>query len=336
MEQVVPPFRPGAHLSDLHDLSTFRGRWRYNWDVLSPYGLQWGHEAVAEANAVLASRAQGQPIPDADCWHATRVRAAAAPAGELLFLPFRGCGWALGNTPTIAFMVVSALRHPTCIRRIAFGQWLNQTHLAGATWCNRGASDDSGDGGPSSAAIFASYVAALAVAIPIGVGGGWLCHRSKLLAPLSRFAPYPAVALANCMGTLCMRSTDMTRGIPVKDPAKGPSAEPIGLSQVAGVTAVRDTCVTRMLMPVGNFILVPAAVWLYTGVRRMRQPSLIAQVLITAAIFTVWLPTATAVYPPLGAVPMPGLESHLRDEAEVRAKREGLPLPNHVEYQRGV
>ena len=130
-------------------MSTFSGRWRYNWAVLSPLGLRFGDSAVAEANATLAARAAGQPRSDSDCWHATGVLATAAPAGELLPMPLRGCGWALCNTPTIAFMVSSALHHPTCTRRIVFGQWLNQTHLAGVTWCNRGASAE-GDG-PSTA-----------------------------------------------------------------------------------------------------------------------------------------------------------------------------------------
>ena len=191
-------------------MSTFLGRWRYNWAVLSPLGLRFGHSAVAEANATLAARAAGQPRSDSDCWHATGVLATAAPAGELLPMPLRGCGWALCNTPTIAFMVSSALHHPTCTRRIVFGQWLNQTHLAGVTWCNRGASAE-GDG-PSTAVVAASYIGALVTAIPIAVGGGKLSQRSPLLKPFARFAPYPAVALANFLGSACMRSSDATRG----------------------------------------------------------------------------------------------------------------------------
>lgn len=385
-------------------MSTFSGRWRYNWAVLSPLGLRFGDSAVAEANATLAARAAGQPRSDSDCWHATGVLATAAPAGELLPMPLRGCGWALCNTPTIAFMVSSALHHPTCTRRIVFGQWLNQTHLAGVTWCNRGASAE-GDG-PSTAVVAASYIGALVTAIPIAVGGGKLSQRSPLLKPFARFAPYPAVALANFLGSACMRSSDATRGaltaarrsvdssclidhfldrfldarrasqlarprfprasrpreapsvgVPVADPADG---QPLGLSRAAGERAVRDTCVTRrpqlparlrlstsasgevsmcgsrLLMPVGNFLIVPAVVWLYTAARRIRQPSLATQVAVTAAVFSVWLPTAASFYPPVGSLALDEIEPHLRSEAEARARRAGRVVSPSVEYERGV
>jgi len=332
--QPLPPFRTGAHLSELYDMSSFSGRWRYNWALLSPLGLRWGSEAVAEANAALADcAAGGRTRSDHELWHATAVLATAAPAGELLPLPLRGCGWAACNTPTIAFMVISALRHPTCIRRIAFGQWLNQTHLAGITWFNRGASD--ADGGPGALTVAASYVAALATAIPIAVVGGRLSQQVQFLKPFARFAPYPAVATANFLGCACMRSTDLTRGVAVTDP-RDRTATPLGLSCAAGGEAVRDTCVTRLLMPVGNFLIVPAVVWLYTAARRVKQPSVGTQVAVTAAIFSVWLPTAASFFPPIGRLPLTKLEPPLRAELEERSRTAGVPVPEAVVYQRGV
>lgn len=333
--EPLPPFRPGARLFDLYDMSTVAGRWRYNWALLSPLGLRWGLEEVAEANAVLDGYAAGGRLrSDRELWHATAVLATAAPGGELLPLPLRGCGWTACNIPIIAFMVVSALRHPTCIRRIVLGQWLNQTHLAGITWFNRGA--DGADGAPGRATVLASYVFALATAIPIAVGGGRLSQQVQLLKPFARFAPYPAVASANFLGCACMRSTDVTQGVPVVQPGDDPAAPALGLSRAAGAQAVRDTCVTRLLMPVGNFLIVPAVAWLYTALRRIKQPSIATQVAVTAAVFTFWLPTAASFYPPVGRLAVVQLEPPLRAELELRARRLDRPVPEHVEYQRGV
>lgn len=334
LRNPLPPFRSGAHLSEIYDLSSFAGRWRYNWAVLSPLGLRWGKQSVADANAALAERAAGdRSRSDEELWHATAVLATAAPHGELLPMPLRGCGWATFNTPTIVFMVVSALRHPTCIRRIMFGQWLNQTHLAGVTWFNRGAAG--GEDGPDAATVAGSYLGALATAIPIAVGGGRLSQRIALLRPLARFAPFPAVALANVLGCACMRSSDTTRGVRVRDSADNAGA-PLGRSAAAGSQAVRDTCVTRLLMPVGNFLIVPALVWLYTLARHVTQPSVATQVAITAAVFSVWLPTAASFCPPVGRLSTAKLEPHLREELEARSRRAGRPASDEVEYQRGV
>lgn len=332
--EPLPPFHPAAHLSELYEMGTIAGRWRYNWAVLSPLGLRWGKQTVDHAKKVLNEYEAGdRSHSDRELWHATAVFATAAPAGELLPLPLRGCGWAACNTPTIAFMVISALRHPTCIRRIIFGHWLNQTHLAGVTWFNRGADDN--QAGPNRVTVFSSYIFALATAIPIAVGGGRLSQQIQFLKPLARFAPYPAVAAANFLGCACMRSTDVTRGIMVMEPGQG-TGPSLGLSQAAGAQAVRDTCITRLLMPVGNFLLVPAVVWLYTAARRVKHPSVRVQVAVTAAVFSMWLPTAAAAFPPIGQLPITKLEPHIRAELEEKCRKSGRPLPEIVEYQRGV
>lgn len=373
----LPRFRAGARLSDLYDLETFRGRLRYNWALCSPLGLRWGHSAVADSKALLAAHAAGSTsAADVALWRATAVLAACAPNGELLPPPLRTCGWALCNTPTIAFMVVSALRHPTCVKRILLGQWLNQTHLAGVTWCNRGAGGPDG-GGPSEATIAASYVAALLTAVPVAVGAGFASQRWAFLKPFARFAPYPGVALANFLGCACMRSSDVTHGIPVYQeeptlqrslsgtppPPLNPAAttsrashqasakagnasaeksvpehsvKPLGNSTAAGWQAVRDTCATRLAMPVGNFILVPMAIWSWSALRRKPVPSAAAQVGITAVIFTLWLPIAASLYPPVGKLKVEELEPPLQAELAERVTSGGGRAPRNVIYQRGV
>tara|TARA_B100000513_G_scaffold73925_1_gene29769 strand:- start:493 stop:1827 length:1335 start_codon:yes stop_codon:yes gene_type:complete len=420
----LPRFRPGAsRLSDLYDLHTFVGRLQYNWALCSPMGLRWGATAVSDSKALLADPCSAGT--DAELWRATAVLAACAPNGTLLPPPFRTCGWALCNTPTIAFMVVSAVRHPTCIKRIFLGQWLNQTHLAGATWFNRGAGSagssgadeaessrkaigtggntggttggtiggttggttgGSNVGGPSEVVVALSYISALLTAVPVAISAGFASQRWAVLKPFARFAPYPGVALANCLGCACMRASDVTHGIPVcleplppsptpanptplaaarRPPAYTPlppppsphakdsqhaaadaaACSPLGRSAVAGWHAVRDTCVTRLVMPVGNFLIVPIAVWALSAIPRKgwgggggalgrRVPGVGIQVGLTAVIFTLWLPTAAAIYPPVGTVPIEELEPPIR--AELVKRSGGGQIARRVLYERGV
>ena len=69
---------------------------------------------------------------------------------------------------------------------------------------------------------------------------------------------------------------------------------------------------------------------------RIRQPSLATQVAVTAAVFSVWLPTAASFYPPVGSLALDEIEPHLRSEAEARARRAGRVVSPSVEYERGV
>ena len=112
---------------------------------------------------------------------------------------------------------------PTSLPHIIAGQWLNQTQNAAITWCNRPPPpvESTQEQAQTNARLsetaraVAAYVAACATAIPIAVGAGLGANRSPLLRPLGKFAPYPAVALANVVNTCMMRSDDLVSGVPV-------------------------------------------------------------------------------------------------------------------------
>ena len=277
-------------------MSTFRGRLQYSWALCNPLGLRWGEHAVVEARATLAAQGSGAAVASDDLRYAQTVMTVSAPQGALAPLPCRTAGWALATAPVMAFMVSNAITHPTSIPRIVIGQWLNQTQNAVITWYNRPhvAHDnrpDGPDGSHSSSdsalandtnRATAAYCAACAVAIPTAVGSGLLARRSALLRPLAMFAPYPGVALANVLNTCMMRSTDLRQGVPVyaeakltnrqadvsMPPSESPLGNPVGLSTVAGRRAVADTAVTRTLIPLANFVVVPL---LMVGIDRLRS-----------------------------------------------------------------
>merc|ERR1719326_2809620 len=109
------------HLSEYYDMSTVLGRLRYNWAFFAPINLRFGQAAVNQANATL----EDVQAPAEEVRQALVVRAACAPQGEILPWPVRACGWALGGTPIIAFMVLSAIKYPTSLRHIFLGQFAN-------------------------------------------------------------------------------------------------------------------------------------------------------------------------------------------------------------------
>lgn len=310
------------HLGDFYDLTSYAGRVRYNAAIFSPFNLRFGSADVAAANATLTSPTASSQ----ETHHALVVRAACAPQGELLPCYFRNCGWAPFATPFITFIVWSAVHHPTSLRHLFAGHFMIQSHLAGCTYFNRG-----GDGGVSTTALVRSYFAAIFTAVPLGFGAAVAAKRWALLRPFGRVAPYPGVAAANAVACICIRQDDIANGVPVYGaPEAHDSAEPaalVGSSSVAGWAAVRDTALTRLVLPVSNFLLVPAVQGMLTALRG-RSLGLLVQAGVTASVFSLWAPCAMGIFPPVMAIEAEALEEELR----ARARELGVA---RVCYERG-
>ena len=237
---------------------------------------------------------------------------------------------------------------PTSLTAILVGHWANQSHLALATWCNRG----SAKGGvaeparPSSPAfvwrapgkqereLLQAYTLAIATAVPVTFGAAVLPKRVAALRPLQRFAPYPGAAAANAAGCWAMRRQDFVDGLPVRpvrEPLMRPGEPlgPVGQSRAAGRAAVRDTALTRLALPAGNFLGVPLLLWALERARGGAKAPLVVQVGVTAMVFSVWLPIATSLFPPVVRMPVAELE----EEAVLRALPPGT---RYVEYDRGA
>ena len=356
----TPPFRATSTLADLYDLTTYYGRLQYNWRRMNPLQLRWSAVEIAQANATLAAYDRGdRSRSDSELWRAAEIREVTCAPGSdgAMTVPwfFRQSGWALGGTPGIAFLVFSAARWPTSLSAVAFGQWANQTHLAGCTYCNSGVAKASPEFGPRERDLLTAYLLACATAVPVAFAAAIAARR--FARPLQPFAPYPGVAAANAIGCLAMRRAQYEEGIDVRpadgtpaapppppprtlaqrmglaaapepEVACGGGSAPLGQSRAAGWVAVRDTAATRLVLPLGNFVGVPlilgAASWLRGGVRS----PLVAQVGVTAAVFSLWMPVGAALYPPTGRLPLADVE------AEIAAR--APPGCTAVVYERGA
>ena len=135
----------------------------------------------------------------------------------------------------------------------------------------------------------------------------------RFAKPLQPFAPYPGVAAANALGCLAMRKADYEEGVPVR-PAIDPSGEALGASRAAGWAAVRDTALTRLVLPLGNFVGVPL---ILGGLSRLggARPPIVAQVGVTAAVFSLWMPVGASMFPPTGRLNVAEVEGELAARA---------------------
>ena len=124
-------------------------------------------------------------------------------------------------------------------------------------------------------------------------------------------------ALANVVNTYLARKHETVTGVPVKLAGEhGLEGETIGKSKVAAWQGIRDTCVSRVIIPLGNFIVSPFLYHQLTSrspqyaMALMRRPWLAvpANLGVTLAVFYTILPISLAIYDQEGEIDVSDLE----------------------------
>ena len=223
-------------------------------------------------------------------------------------MPFRIAGFVPFGTPIVVNMLVA--KTPTAH---VIAQALNQSHNAAVNWCNRNAS-----GTFDSAGFFLGFAGAVTSASGIVLGLNHLASSLSHQKPwLGRFLPFPAVASANIVNLLCMRSRELSEGIDVLDNR----GERVGTSKVAAAQAIRDTALTRVVLPMPNLILAPVLISLLertSFVRSYPKVFLPAQVAVVSLCFGFGLPFSLSLFEQEGEVAADMLEPHLQQAARDR------------------
>ncbi|KAH8047644.1 ion transmembrane transporter [Aureococcus anophagefferens] len=260
---------------------------------------------------------------DADLWRAARALHAKTTADGADPRAVPPGGWACFGSVPVSALILTAKYAPTSLPLFAAGHWLNQSHLASVSYFNRP------PGKPAPLwRLGTAYCAAIGSAIGVFLAWKRVVVRFPALAGLGIFAA-PAAG-ANMVNTVVMRFQELEDGVEVFDDR----GTVVGVSHVAARSAVFDTCVTRLALPAGNFILTPLA---YLALERgtplgravARRPwlALPTQLATTVACFALCVPGSLALYPPVVAVPA----------AEPRAPhRIELPGRTILRYSKGI
>ena len=113
-----------------------------------------------------------------------------------------------------------------------------------------------------------------------------------------------ASACANFCNTLCMRYTEIEKGIQVYSDEK--LSEPAGVSKVCAESAVKQTAISRMMMSI--FALgIPTALLMVMDkigmVPKAKIPKLMMEVPTVAFGLFMGLPLSVAYFPPISTLP---------------------------------
>jgi tricarboxylate carrier len=285
---------------------------RHFIDIIDPRTLLTTKEKLQYSIQLLDQFRNGTlpaGITDKDLWEAQKVKQAIIhpDTGEKIFMPFRMSGFVPFGSPIVVGLL---LPNPTLAQTV-FWQWLNQSHNACVNYSNRNASKKT----PISRFVL-GYTGAVTSAVGIAVGLSILIRRAnglslavKLL--VQKFVPFPAVATASTCNVILMRFSELYEGIEVFDKQE----KVVGTSQLAAKKALKETAITRMVLP-APILLIPPIVMTFMEKARLlqRRPRLHLPInaTVTTLSFAFALPIAIALFPQIASIERSRLERDIQ------------------------
>lgn len=289
-----------------YDQSTFSGRAKHFCIVTNPLNvfatgsdLDWAKDTLKR----YRDPADYLDLSEDQLWRAKNLYDSAfhPDTGEKMFL----LGRMSAQVPTNMAITGSMMTFYKTVPAVVFWQWFNQSFNAVVNYTNR-----SGDSPISPARLGLSYVVATTAATGTALTLNKVVTRFPPL--IGRFVPFAAVAAANCLNIPCMRSREVTHGIPVFTS----DGQKVGESQKAAKKAITQVIISRIVMASPGMLSVPIIMnKLDKGTLLKRMPALNAPIQVgLVGLFLVFAtPLCCAIFPQTSSMAVSHLESELQE-----------------------
>ncbi|XP_070541583.1 sideroflexin-5-like [Ptychodera flava] len=294
------------------DMSTFTGRYRHFLDHVDPRTLFTRQATLDEAVQLLENFKNGELQPgttNKQLWQAQKIKQAILhpDTGEKVFIPFRMSGFVPFGAP----IITGVLNHNLSLMGTVFWQWMAQSHMAGVNYANRNASKPA-----STSQFLLGYVGAVTTACAIAVGLRFVVDKAKNFSPatrtlVQRLVPFPAVATAGVCNVVLMRLSELGKGIEVEDQ----NGSVVGTSKIAAKRALKETALTRAILPAPILIIPPIVMSIVEKTNFMRRRpglSLPVQGVVVTLSFAFALPLAISLFPQFSKVELTALEEEIQ------------------------
>lgn len=307
-----------------YDQSTFSGRAKHFFIVTNPLNLFASSDELDKAKILVQQyRQKTEPAGTTEdqVWRAKQLYDSAfhPDTGEKQIVIGRMSAQVPMNMIITGCMLTFYKTTPTVI----FWQWFNQSFNAVVNYTNR-----SGDSPISPQRLGFSYVAATTAATGTALGLNKLVAKMPPL--VGRYVPFAAVAAANCINIPCMRSRELTFGIPVltKD------GQRVGESKTAAKQAIAQVVVSRIFMASPGMLLPPILMnSLEKGQFLKKYPWMngVIQTAVCGAFLIFATPLCCAIFPQQSSIAVTSLEP------ELQQKLKSLGLNDtHLYYNKGL
>lgn len=294
-----------------YDQSTYSGRAKHFFITTNPLNVFATGSQLERARKLVQQYRNGQEpsgLTANELWRAKNLYDSAfhPDTGEKMFI----LGRMSAQVPMNMFITGCMMTFYKSTPAVVFWQWFNQSFNAVVNYTNR-----SGDSPISAQRLGVSYVAATAGAMGTALG---LNHLVKSMPPLiGRYVPFAAVAAANCVNIPCMRSRELTHGIPVFTE----DGERVGQSTKAAQKAITQVVISRVVMASPGMMLPPLIMArLEKGSFLKKFPYMTApvQIGIVGAFLIFATPMCCALFPQRSSIAVSSLESELQEKLKER------------------
>ncbi|KAH9492116.1 Sideroflexin-1 [Bulinus truncatus] len=302
-----------------YDQSTYSGRAKHFFITTNPLNLFVSGKALDEAKDIVERYRKGELVPNLtedQLWKAKHLYDSAfhPDTKEKMILIGRMSAQVPMNMTITGCMMTFYKSTPAVI----FWQWFNQTFNAVVNYTNR-----SGDSPISPQRLGISYVMATGGAITTAMT---LNNMVKKFPPIiGRFVPFAAVAAANCINIPCMRSREISHGIPILDE----NGNRLGESTRAAKSAITQVVISRVFMAMPGMLIPPFimnSLEKKPFMQRMPWVNAPIQVTLIGVLLVFATPLCCALFPQKSSMAVSNLEP------EVREKIQALPNPPTVVY----
>ncbi|KAK3096078.1 hypothetical protein FSP39_022821 [Pinctada imbricata] len=229
-----------------YDQETFVGRAKHFFITTNPLNVLATTSQLNNAKDIVERYRKGESlqINEDDLWRAKQLYDSAyhPDTKEKMFLIGRMSAQVPMNMTITGCMMTFYKTTPAVI----FWQWFNQTFNAVVNYTNR-----SGDHPIPVSQLGISYALATGGAVGTALGINSLVKRFPPL--IGRFVPFTAVASANCINIPCMRSRELSNGIPIFDE----NGNRLGESTAAARSAISQVVISRILMASPGMMIPP-------------------------------------------------------------------------------
>ncbi|KAL8425674.1 hypothetical protein Efla_003994 [Eimeria flavescens] len=319
------------------------------WGRLSSFVRQMSLRMLWASEKELQEVKRLAALADAGDWKALRAEGVTEKKLQEAFLMRDGCiNPSTGEPvpPYLRLAAVAPLNVPICagllltaptVLNSVFWQWINQTYSAAFNYAQGNHPQTEKEKAEQRANLIKGYRQAVAVVVSVGLAVGlntWL-RRLKanpvVLKILQGTVPFTAVAGANVANIYCMRGHECINGIQVFTEG----GQPLGISKRAGVEAVKQTAISRVVIPLPILLLPKPIISFFNVALPVTRSNAFVKVLTEMSVIygcvNVGLPLGVAVFPSSGSLPV----SQLEPEFEGLKDENGSPV-TRVVFNKGI
>eukprot|EP00033_Pygsuia_biforma_P001799 GCRY01002011.1.p1 GENE.GCRY01002011.1~~GCRY01002011.1.p1 ORF type:complete len:343 (+),score=51.77 GCRY01002011.1:131-1159(+) len=298
------------------DQSTLFGRLKHNLKIVDPTTAFVSKKKLIghlENLSTFKKNWDGQsPIPKS-VYRSEQIKNSMVhpDSFQIIPLPFKMSGFTFAALPIAAGMLIPG---QGAIGNV-FWQVVNQSHNAALNYSNRPIDRSKVIPrdklyklplfGELPKTTVQSYFGACTAAVTASLSLNKLAANMNNQI-LAKTTPCIAVVLAGVANLVLMRRPELTEGINVTD-AKG---KVVGLSQNAAYQAVRDTAISRAVLPLPILLIPPFATtaiqrsnWYHTLAQKMPKTANFGmQLSVLTACFYIGIPLAISLFPQMGTI----------------------------------